>query len=120
MKVIVTAQGETMDSQVDPRFGRAKNFIVIDTESGEFRTLDNTQNLNAAQGAGIQSAQNVANESVEALLTGNCGPKAFKVLSAANIKVYVGATGTVAEAIENLKNGELKESTEANVEGHWV
>jgi predicted Fe-Mo cluster-binding NifX family protein len=120
MKVVVTSQGETLDSNVDPRFGRASKFILIDTETNEFECLDNTQNLNAAQGAGIQAAQTVCGTDAEALVTGNCGPKAFKVLSAANIKVFVGASGTVADAIEKFKNGELKESAEANVEGHWV
>ena len=120
MKVVVTSQGETLDSNVDPRFGRAGKFILIDTETNEFECLDNTQNLNAAQGAGIQAAQTVCGTDAEALVTGNCGPKAFKVLSAANIKVFVGASGTVAEAMEKFKNGELKESAEANVEGHWV
>ena len=120
MKVVVTSQGETLDSNVDPRFGRAKNFLVVDTENGEFKCVDNAQNLNAAQGAGIQAAQTVCGTDAEALITGNCGPKAFKVLSAANIKVYVGASGTVAEALEKFKKGELKESEEANVEGHWV
>ncbi|NOY75074.1 MAG: dinitrogenase iron-molybdenum cofactor biosynthesis protein [Kiritimatiellaeota bacterium] len=119
MKVVVTSQGETLDAQVDPRFGRAKNFIILDTENGEFKSIDNSQNLNAAQGAGIQSAQNVANTDTEALITGNCGPKAFKVLAAAKIKVYIGAQGTVSEAVEKFKNGELKEAANANVEGHW-
>lgn len=120
MKVVVTSQGETLESKVDPRFGRAKNFIIVDTESGDFECVDNAQNLNAAQGAGIQAAQNVANTDAEALVTGNCGPKAFKVLEASKIKVYVGADGTVAEAIEKFKNGELNEAENANVEGHWT
>ncbi|MCK5844053.1 MAG: NifB/NifX family molybdenum-iron cluster-binding protein [Victivallales bacterium] len=120
MKIVVTSQGETLDSKVDPRFGRAQKFLVIDTETNEFECVDNAQNLNAAQGAGIQAAQTVCGTDVETLITGNCGPKAFKVLSAADIKVYVGADGTVAEAIEKFKKGELKESAEANVEGHWV
>ena len=120
MKIVVTSQGETLESKVDPRFGRAKNFILLDTETGKFEAIDNTQNLNAAQGAGIQAAQNVTNTDAEALITGNCGPKAFKVLSAASIKVYIGAEGTVAEAVEKFKKGELEEASGANVEGHWV
>ncbi len=120
MRIVITAQGETLDSNVDPRFGRAKTFIVVDTENGEFECVDNTQNLNAAQGAGIQAAQTVCGTNAEALITGNCGPKAFRVLSTAGVKVYTGATGTVAEALEKFKNGELKESNEANVEGHWM
>ena len=120
MKVAITSQGAELSSAVDPRFGRAKYFIIADTESGGFKTVNNAQNLNAAQGAGIQAAQNVSAKGAEVLITGHCGPNAFRTLSAAGIKVVVGAEGTVAEALEKFKAGELKESEGADVEGHWV
>jgi len=120
MKVAVTSQGQDMKSQVDPRFGRAKFFMVVDTETGDSVPSDNAQNLHAAQGAGIQAAQKVANLDVEAVLTGNVGPKAFSALQAGDIKIYVGATGTVEHAVEQLKAGQLECVDEANVEGHWV
>lgn len=119
MKIAITSQGDTLDSQVDPRFGRAVKFILFDTETEEFEAVDNSQNMNAAQGAGIQAGQNIADTDAEVLITGNCGPKAFKVLSVASIKIYIGATGTVKEAIEKFKKGELTEAAGANVEGHW-
>ena len=109
-----------MASKVDPRFGRAKIFVVADTETGGFEAHDNTQNLNAAQGAGIQAAQNVVELGVEALVTGNVGPKAFSTLRAGDIEIYLGATGSVEHALEQLKAGSLECVTEANVEGHWV
>ena len=120
MKVAVTSRGPKADSEVDPRFGRAKYFIIADTESGDFEAVDNAQNLNAPQGAGIQAAQNVSAKGAEVLITGHCGPNAFRTLSAAGIKVVVGAEGTVSEALEKFKAGELKESEGADVEGHWV
>ena len=120
MKVAVTSQGKELSSQVDPRFGRAKYFIVIDTDSGEFTAHDNSQNLNAAQGAGIQAGQNVINLGVEAVVTGNVGPKAFTTLQAGNVKIYIRATGTVQNAIEQLKVGTPQEAKQANVEGHWA
>ena len=120
MKVAVTAQGPELSSAVDPRFGRAKYFIVVDTESGEFSPHDNAQNLNAVQGAGIQAAQNVVNLKVEAVITGNLGPKAFTALQAGNVKAYLGAGGTVSAAVEQFKAGELECTSAPNVEGHWV
>ena len=120
MKIIVTAQGPNLDSPVDPRFGRARYFVVVDTETGEFSPHDNTQNLNAAQGAGIQAGRNVVDLGVEAVLTGNVGPKAFATLQAANIKIYPGASGTVKEAIEKFKAGEYQPADGANVTGHWM
>jgi predicted Fe-Mo cluster-binding NifX family protein len=120
MKVAVTSQGPDIASEVDPRFGRAKFLILVDTETGESTAHDNTQNLNAAQGAGIQAAQNVVRLGVDAVITGNVGPKAFAALQAGNVKPYIGATGSVSDAVEQFKDGGLQCADEANVEGHWT
>jgi len=120
MKIAITAQGKELSSEIDLRFGRAKWLILIDTESGDFQAHDNAVNLNAAQGAGIQTGQNIANLGVEAVITGNVGPNAFKTLNAANIKIFLAKKQTVQEAIDLFKAGELKEVDQANVEGHWI
>jgi predicted Fe-Mo cluster-binding NifX family protein len=120
MKVAVTAVEKDLTSQVDPRFGRAKYIIVVDTETGNFSINDNTLNLNAAQGAGIQTGRNVANLGVEAVITGNVGPNAYKTLNAAGVKIFLSEKQTVLEAIESFKGGKLKEADNANVEGHWI
>lgn len=119
MKIVITAQGESPDSEVDPRFGRAKNFIVHDTDANTYTPISNTQNAQAAQGAGIQTGRMVVDAGAQAVLTGNCGPKAFRVLNGAGIQVYIGAKGTVRETVEAFKKDELTEAKEANVEGHW-
>lgn len=119
MKIAVTSQGPEMSSELDPRFGRASCFIVVDTESGENRVSDNSQNLNSAQGAGVQAAQAVANLGVEAVMTGHCGPKAFQVLDAAGIKIYLGAKGTVETAVKSLLAGEYTAAKRPDVDGHW-
>jgi len=120
MKVAVTSQGRELTSPVDPRFGRARYFILVDTETGQATAADNSQNLNAAQGAGIQAGRNVVELGAAAVITGHVGPKAFATLQAGGVRVYTGASGSVAEAIEQLKAGKLQQSTGADVEGHWV
>jgi predicted Fe-Mo cluster-binding NifX family protein len=120
MKIAISAQGSTLESPSDPRFGRAKYFIVVDTESGDFSSHDNAMNLNAAQGAGIQAAKNVADLGVRAVVTGNVGPKAHAALSAAGIEIYTGASGTVRDALEAFRAGKLIRADKANVEGHWM
>ena len=120
MKVAVTSQGEELSSEIDPRFGRAKWLIVVDTETEKSEAHDNTVNLNAAQGAGIQTGQNIANLDVDAVITGNVGPNAFRTLSAARVKVFLADKQTVRQAIDSFKAGKLKEVEQANVEGHWV
>ena len=120
MKIAITSQGKELSSDVDLRFGRAKWLIVVDTETGDFQAHDNTVNFNAAQGAGIQTGQNIANLGVEAVITGNVGPNAFKTLNAANIKIFLAEKQTVQGAIDSFKAGELKEVDQANVEGHWI
>ena len=120
MKIIITSEGTSLESPVDPRFGRAKHFLLMDTDTGEFSAHDNTQNLNAAQGAGIQAAQSAARLGAEAVLTGHVGPKAFTTLQAANIAVYTCVSGTVKEAIEQFNSGRLAPAKNADVEGHWA
>jgi len=120
MKVAITAQGKDLSSELDLRFGRAKWLIVYDTETDSFEANDNTVNLNAVQGAGIQTGRNIANLDVEALITGNVGPNAFKTLNAAGIKIFLAETQTVQEVIDLFKAGKLREVDNANVEGHWI
>ncbi len=120
MRAVVTAQGPDLASSVDPRFGRARFFLVVDTETGEFTAHDNVQNLDAPQGAGIQAARNVVGLGVDAVVTGNVGPKAFTTLQAGNIKTYTGATGSVSYAVQQLEAGQLECAGKPNVEGHWV
>ncbi|MGD0728284.1 MAG: NifB/NifX family molybdenum-iron cluster-binding protein [Spirochaetia bacterium] len=119
MKIVVTAQGDTLSAPVDQRFGRAARFIVYDTETKKIEAVDNGQNLQAAQGAGIQAAETVSRLGAECLLTGHCGPKAFRALSAAGVRIYNGASGTVAEAIAAFEAGKLTAATGADVDGHW-
>ena len=114
MKVAVTSQGQELSSEIDPRFGRARWLIVVDTETGKSEAHDNTVNLNATQGAGIQTGQNVANLEVDAVITGNIGP------NAAGVRILLAEKQTVDEAINGLKAGRLKEVDQANVEGHWA
>jgi predicted Fe-Mo cluster-binding NifX family protein len=120
MRIAVTTQGNDLSAQIDSRFGRAPKFLVVDTETMRFDVVPNTQSLDLAQGAGIQSAQNVLVHKPDVVLTGNCGPKAFKVFKAAGVKVFVGVKGKIADAIHDYLDGKYAEATEANVEGHWV
>ena len=119
MKVAVSTTGKTLEDPVDPRFGRAQYFAILDPEAMDLTVIDNNQSLGLPQGAGIQAAQTVINEKVSALITGNCGPKAFATLKTAGIAVYTGAHGTVREAVEQFKAGTLVKADDANVPGHW-
>jgi len=120
MKIAVTAKGGTPESEVDPRFGRAAKFVLVDTETREVSAVDNDQGVNAPQGAGVQAADTVSRIGAELVITGHCGPKAFRALEAAGIQVVVGAEGTVTEAIDRYAAGELQPAKAANKEGHWA
>lgn len=120
MKVAFTTSGKDLNAELDRRFGRAPRFLVCDTESGTFEVVENQQNLNAAQGAGIQAAQALVETGAKAVVTGHCGPKAFRVLEAADIKVYHASVATIEEALTLYREGRLSESTGPNVVGHWV
>ncbi|QSH41633.1 NifB/NifX family molybdenum-iron cluster-binding protein [Lentisphaerota bacterium ZTH] len=120
MKLAFAAAGRELDSSLDQRFGRCPGFLIYDTETSETYYTDNTQNLNAAQGAGIQAATIVADTGADYVICGHCGPKAFRTLQAARIKVICGASGTVSDLIEKFKQGKLNSAEVPNVEGHWM
>jgi predicted Fe-Mo cluster-binding NifX family protein len=119
MKIAVTSTGVTPASKIDPRFGRCRQFLLYNTDTESFAALDNAQNLQAAQGAGVQAAAAVVNAGCTVLLTGHCGPKAFAALQAANVEVCSGAEGTVKEAVDAYLAGTLKPTGAADVGGHW-
>jgi predicted Fe-Mo cluster-binding NifX family protein len=106
MIICITAAGTTLDSNIDPRFGRSPYFIFFDADTGNAEAIENP-NSQFSGGAGIQSAQVMAQKGVKALLTGHIGPNAFDVLIPAGIDVYIGIKGTVKEAIESFKSGQL-------------
>ena len=107
MKICVTSQGDNLNSQVNPRFGRCQYFIIADAETLEFEVIQNP-NVDAMGGAGIQSGQLVASKGVKTVLTGNVGPNAFQILQAAGIDVVSGVSGTVKDALEKYKKGDFK------------
>jgi predicted Fe-Mo cluster-binding NifX family protein len=119
MKIAVSSRGKNLEAEIDPRFGRAGYFLLVDPESLAFEVVENQQNLNLPQGAGIQAAQTVVDHGAKVVLTGNCGPKAFKVLKAVGVQVAVDLSGTVGEVMEQFKQGKIKYAETPNVEGHW-
>lgn len=118
MKIAVSAMGTTLDAEIDPRFGRCQYFIIVDPETMQFQALENS-GVMAGGGAGISTAQTIAGKGIEAVLTGNCGPNAYQVLSAAGIKVVTGVSGKVQDAIQDYRAGKLKASSQPNVAGHF-
>jgi len=120
MKVAITAAGANLNSAVDRVFGRARYFIITDPEGDNVEILENSQNLNAAQGAGIQAAQHIADHSVNVLLTGNVGPNAFRALEVASIRVFQfeNDISTIRDALGAWKEGRLHEVKSPTAEGH--
>ena len=120
MKLAITSKGTGLDSEVDPRFGRASYIIVVDSENLEFTVLDNTVNKDAFKGAGIKAATLISKSGADVLLTGYCGPNAFTTLEAAGIKAVNDVQGTIREAVELFNKGSLKYADNANTDGQWV
>jgi predicted Fe-Mo cluster-binding NifX family protein len=118
-KIAISASDQSLEAQVEPRFGRAPYFLLVNPETMEFEAVANRQNLQAAQGAGIQAAALVARHRPAALLTGFCGPKAYQTLTAADIPVFLGVTGSVRQAVQQYRAGRLTPSQAPNAPGHW-
>lgn len=117
MKIAVSASGNSLDSDIDPRFGRCAYFLLVDTEDMTFESFDNGTIANGG-GAGIQAAQFISSKGARAVITGNCGPNAVRTLNAAGIDTVMGLSGKVRDAVERYRRGELIPSTEPNVSEH--
>lgn len=118
MKIAVSSTGDTVDSQIDPRFGRCGTFLIVDTETMSAEPVMN-DSLSAAHGAGIGVAQKVASLGVKVVITGHVGPNAHMALSGAGVEIYTVQEGTVKEAVELLKKGELAKVGSPTVGGHF-
>lgn len=119
MRIAITSTEGTMEGMVDERFGRCRKIVIYDQDTGKAEVVDNAQNMNSAQGAGIQTSQNVVNAGAKAVISGHLGPNAFRVLQAAGIEVYTASNMTVAAAIEALTQGKLAKLAGPDVTGHW-
>ncbi len=118
MIIACSAQGTTLDAQIDPRLGRAQQFLLVNTESLACEAIANPGG-NASGGAGIQAAQLLASKGAQAVITGNCGPNAFATFQAAGIPLYTGASGTIREALAQYQQGQLTAAVQPNVGGHF-
>ncbi len=114
MKIAISATGPSLDAEVEPRFGRCQYFVIVDPLTMEFEGMDNSSAM-AAGGAGISTAQMIANKEVQAVLTGNCGPNAYQILSAAGVQVITGVAGSIRDAVEAYKTGGLQRTTQPSV-----
>jgi predicted Fe-Mo cluster-binding NifX family protein len=113
MKIAISATGKDLDSAIDPRFGRAGYFIIVDAESGNIvNVIDNLAAQDAAQGAGINAATLIAGSGAQTVLTGQVGPKAFEVLQASGIRIISNVSGKVGEAIEQYRKGAISSPDE--------
>ena len=118
IKVAISATAPTLDADIDPRFGRCQYFIIVNPETMEYETLENSEII-AGEGAGIATAKTLTGKNIDVVITGNCGPNAYDALTAAGIKVITDATGKVKDAVEDFKDGKLKASFKPNVAGHF-
>ena len=118
MKICISSLGKNLDAKIDPRFGQSQHFVILDLDTMEFKIVNNSAVM-ASGGVGVSTAQLMVNEGVEIVITGNCGPKAYRTLSAGGIKVVIGASGTVKRAIDEFRSGKLQVSSKPNVSTHF-
>ena len=115
MKVAISAYGQDLDADINPRFGRCDFFLIVDTDTMAYESFAN-ESMNLGGGAGIQAASFVISKGIQAVLTGSCGPNAMEVFNSAGVAVYPGQSGTVTQAVIRLKNNELTNVTQATAE----
>jgi predicted Fe-Mo cluster-binding NifX family protein len=118
MKIAISSSGKTLDSLLDPRFGRCAWFVVIDPADMNYEAFDN-QSAAQSGGAGIQAAQFLVDKNVSAVITGHVGPNAVQTLSAAGIEIFAQQQGTIREVVERYKNNRLNPTAQSTVGRHF-
>lgn len=108
MKILISSTGKTTEDLLDTRFGRCEFFQIHDTESGEFKILEN-KGQNESAGAGIAASNQLIDEKVDVIITGNLGPNAFELIKKSGIKAYKCGNIAVSSALEKYNKGELEE-----------
>lgn len=115
MRICITSTGKDLDAQVDAVFGRARYFLLVDPETLE---VESVENMPGAHGAGVQAAQTMVDKGISIILTGNVGPNAFQGLTAAGIKIHLGAKGTGRDALTAYQGGALQATSGPTSQGH--
>ena len=118
MRIAITSEGPSLDARIDGRFGRCRYFLIVNTDDLSFEAIEN-HNAALGGGAGIQSAQMVADREVTHVFTGACGPNAYQVLSAAGIEVVTGCSGMVTDVVDQFRNDSYRAATGPNVADHY-
>jgi len=108
MKIAISTNGETNESKLDVRFGRCEYFQIHDTNDKEVKILKN-EGLSASAGAGIVSSNQLIEEKVDVIITGNLGPNAFELIEKAGIKAYKCENISITSVLEKYNNNELQE-----------
>lgn len=119
MKIAISAEGNTLDSNIDARFGRCNYFLIVETEDQkikDFRAIENTAK-DQMGGAGVTAGETIAREKVDAVITVNVGPRAYSVFEQFGIKIYQSG-GKVKEAVEKLLDNQLTELNNSNGPQH--
>jgi predicted Fe-Mo cluster-binding NifX family protein len=120
MKIVITTETGDLDSQLDPRFGRAATFVIVDTETGEWEAHPNPA-LNASGGAGVQAAQFISGLGAKLVISGDFGPKAYSALAAGNVQMFLAPANeliTARELLTRYQEGQLKQATAPTNVGH--
>ncbi len=112
MKIGISSTGSNMTSTLDPRFGRCSFFVIHDMQTGSNEFIDNAAK-SASGGAGTAAAQEMINQDVDAVITGNMGPNAFNVFSNSDIRVYRCGNTTIENAIQLFAESKLELINEA-------
>ena len=118
MRIAITSEGPSLDARIDGRFGRCRYFLIVNTDDLSFEAIEN-HNAALGGGAGIQSAQMVADREVTHVFTGACGPNAYQVLSAAGIEVVTGCSGMVTDVVDQFRNDSYRAAKGPNVADHY-
>lgn len=106
MKVLIGAEGPTMQDTVAKRFGHADSYLVVDESDGSVTPRENID-----EGHNHNNLSVFVSEGVKAFIVGNIGPHAFEKVNKPGVSVYLARKMTAQEAYDAYKAGKLEKLT---------
>ena len=112
MKICVPTTGEKgLDDPIGEHFGRVPTYTIVDLDTNAVKIIPNVSQHMGGQG---YPPEIMAKEGVNVMVCRGLGRRAISMFSELNIDVYIGASGTVKDAIAAFKEGRLQKASEGD------
>ena len=109
MKICVPTVGNKgLDDYVGEHFGRVPTYTIVNLDNEEVKVLPNVSHHMGGHG---NPPEIMVKEGVDVLVCNGLGRRAISAFDGYGIAIYIGASGTVRDAVTAFKHGKLQKAS---------